>query len=524
MDKIMKKLRPHFIVWIFLALTGAGSFQCAREVECPQDRLVVGMVSAPNNMDPRYGLDATSLRTAQVMFNGLVRFNEQARLVPDLAERWEQPDGTTYIFHLKKGVTFHNGAPFTAADVAYTYESILDPGNRSPRRETYRLIDRIEVADRYTVRFTLKEPFSPFIASLTGGIVPREAEELGDVFAGHPVGTGPFQFKHLIPGQEIALEAFERFHEGKPGLRHLVFRFIPDDTTRLLEFKRGTIQFTQNTIPPDMVAPLSKETDVKILVTPGTNYAYMGFNLEDPVLKKKTVRQAITMAIDVETMMRCLLRGHAVRATGVLSPQHWAYEEEVARYPFNPEGAKVLLDQAGFSVKEKEKGTRGLTFLYKTSQDDLARRKAELVKEYLRNIGVDIDIRTYDWATFYSDIRTGNFQIYSLEWVGINDPDIYYYLFHSNCFPPTGANRGHYSDPDVDGWIEEARRVADRSIRKELYGCIQKRLAQDLPYVSLWHPHNIVLMKKGLKGFVPYPTGDFRYIWKVYWDEGKEKG
>ncbi|MDY6836977.1 MAG: ABC transporter substrate-binding protein [Thermodesulfobacteriota bacterium] len=520
----MTKSHRHFLVWVFVVLAGAFHFHCARDVEWPKDALVVGMVSAPNNMDPRYGLDATSLRTAQVMFNGLVRFDEQAEFLPDLAERWEKADSTTYVFYLKKGVTFHDGTPFTAADVAYTYQSIMDPENNSPRRETYRVIDKIEAEDEYTVRFALKEPFSPFLASMTGGIVPKGAEKMGDAFARHPVGTGPFRFKHLIPGQEIAFEPFEGFHEGRPGLSLLVFRFIPDDTTRLLEFKRGTIQFTQNTTPPDMVAPLSKGPDVEVLITPGTNYAYMGFNVRDPALKNKEVRQAIAMAIDVEAMITYLLRGNAIQATGMLSPQHWAYEGEVAQYPYNPKRARVLLDQAGFPVTETDKGARGLTFLYKTSQDDLARRKAELVKEYLNKIGVEIDIRTYDWATFYTDIRTGNFQIYSLEWVGINDPDMYYYLFHSNCFPPTGANRGHYSDPAVDEWIEAARRTADRWTRKELYGRIQKRLAQDLAYMSLWHPHNIVLMRKGLKGFVPYPTGDFRSMWKVFWDEGGEKG
>ena len=485
----------------------------------PSDTLVVGMASAPHNIDPRYGLDAASLRTAQVMFNGLVRFDENASLLPDLAERWERPDGTTYTFHLKRGVTFHNGDPFSAADVAYTYRSILDPNSKSPRRETYKVIDKIEVVDLYTVRFTLNEPFAPFLASMAGRILPATAEKMGDEFARHPIGTGPFRFKPLIPDQEIRFEAFEDYHEGRPGLSNLVFRFIPDDTTRLLEFKRGTIQFTQNTIPPDMVAPLSEEPDFELLITSGTNYSYMGFNLEDPAFKNKAVREAMALAIDVDAMIKYLLRGNGTRATGVLSPKHWAYEADVAEYPFNPERARELLDKAGFAVKQPGDGSRHLKFLYKTSQDDLARRKAELIQEYLKQIGVEIDIRTYDWATFYTDIRTGNFQVYSLEWVGINDPDILYYLFHSNCFPPTGANRGHYSDPDVDQWIEAARRTADRVTRKDLYGRIQKRLAEDLPYMSLWHPHNIVLMRKGLKGFVPYPTGDFRSMWKVYWEQ-----
>jgi peptide/nickel transport system substrate-binding protein len=471
-------------------------------------------------MDPRYGLDATSLRTAQVMFNGLVYFDEDGNLLPDLAESWEQPAPTTYVFHLKEGVVFHNGDPFTAEDVAYTYQSILDPDNHSPRRETFRVVNDIEVVGPYTVKFILKEPFSPFLASMTGGIVPTLAAEKGVGFTRHPIGTGAFKFKHFIPDQEIAFEAFEAYHEGKVGLRCLVFRFIPDDTTRLLEFKRGTIQFIQNAIPPDMVVPLSKEPELKLLVTPGTNYTYIGFNLKDPFLKNRSVRRAIALGIDVKTMITYLLRGNASPATGVLSSQHWAYEGDVARYPYDPERARALLKTAGLPEKKIEGGTKGLKLLFKTSQDDLARRKAELIKENLTQIGIEVDIRTYDWATFYSDIRRGSFQVYSLEWVGINDPDIYYYLFHSESIPPSGANRGCYSNPEVDRWLELARKTADRAARKEIYGRIQRKLAEDLPYISLWHNHNIVFMRKDLEGFRPYPTGDFRSLWQVRWGKG----
>jgi len=519
----MKLQHLRIRVWACILVTCAFALTCSRDATPPQDTLVVGMVSAPHNIDPRYGLDATSLRTAQVMFNGLVYFDEDANLLPDLAESWEQPDNTTHIFHLRRGVTFHNGDPFTAEDVAYTYRSILDPNSKSPRRETFRVVKEIQVLDPHTVKFVLKEHFAPFLASMTGGIVPAVAAERGDAFARHPIGTGAFKFKHLIADQEIAFEAFEGYHEGRPGLRHLIFRFIPDDTTRLLEFKRGTIQFTQNTIPPDMVAPLSEEPDLAFLITPGTNYTYVGFNLEDPVLRNTAVRKAMAMAIDVETMITYLLRGNGTPATGVLSSKNWAYEGDVVQYPCSPHKAKALLDAAGFPMKDTAQGPRRLKFLYKTSQDDLARRKAELIKENLRQIGIEIDIRTYDWATFYTDIRTGNFQLYSLEWVGINDPDLLYYLFHSDSFPPTGANRGRYSDPDVDTWIQVARGTTDRAARKDLYGRIQKKLAEDLPYISLWHGHNIVLMRKTLKGFGPYPTGVFRSMWKVHWEQGKKE-
>ena len=518
----MKIPYVHILVWACIALGVPCTLSCSREVTSSPDTLVVGMVSAPHNIDPRYGLDATSLRTAQVMFNGLVRFDENGNLLSDLAESWEHLDDTTYIFHLRRGVSFHNNEPFTAEDVVYTYRFILDPDSKSPRREAYKIIERIEVVDRYTAKFVLKEPFSPFLASMTGPILPKTAEKAGEEFARHPIGTGPFKFKRLMPDQEMAFEAFEDYYEGRPKLSNLVFRFVPDDTTRLLEFKRGTIQFTQNTIPPDMVAPLSEEPDFELVKTPGTNYAYVGFNLEDPILKNETVREAIALSIDVEAMIKYLVRGNAMRATGVLSPQNWAYEGDVAKYLYDPEKARDILDRAGFTMQETGEGGRRFKLLYKTSQDDLARRKAELMKEYLKQIGIEIDIRTYDWATFYTDIRTGNFQIYSLEWVGINDPDILYYLFHSNCFPPTGANRGRYSNADVDQWIEAARRTTDRVARKGLYSSIQKRIAEDVAYISLWHPHNIVLTRNSLKGFVPYSTGDFRSMWQVYWEAGRQ--
>lgn len=475
------------------------------------------MKSAPNNIDPMYGLDAASLRTAQLMFNGLVRLDERGDLLPDLAQTWQQPDDNTYVFHLRRGVTFHDGRPFTAQDVTYTYRSILDPENRSPRREAYRVIREIEEIDPYTVKFVLYQPFSPFLASMAGCIIPRIAQGMKGGSSGHPVGTGPFKFVEYVPDQEIVLEAFEGYFEGAPRLRRLVLKFVPDDTTRLLEFERGTIQFTQNTIPPDMVGPMSRRPEFELIKTPGSNYTYIGFNLLDPILKNRAVREALALAIDIDGMIKYLAMGDAVPATGVLSPINWAYEGDVAVYPHDPERAMALLDEAGFPMRQTEKGPRRFTLLYKTSQDDLAQRKAELVKEYLKKIGVDIDIRIYDWATFYSDIRTGNFQIYSLEWVGITDPDLLYFLFHSSAVPPEGTNRGHYNNPDVDKLLDEARRATDKLERMRLYSAVQKRLSIDLPYVSLWHPHNIVLARKGIKGFVPHPTGDFTSMRTVRW-------
>jgi len=482
--------------------------------------LIVGLPKSPLTLDPRYNIDAASYRITQVVFNGLVKKDPQMNLIPDAAASWRLADERTWVFRLKQGIKFHNGREMTAEDAAFTFRSILDPESGSPKRQAFSMIDRIEAPDRYTVVFHTREPFAPLLTSLTLGIVPApEAEAAGEDFAVRPIGSGPFKIVTNAADRYVRLAAFEDYFRGAPKIKNLTFRIVPDDTTRYLELIKGNLDLVENAVDPDMVPVIEKNPEFQVIKEPGSNYAYLAFNLQDPVLRNQAVRRAIAHALNIRELILFLLRGQARPATGILPPSHWTYEGGVSRYEFDPAQAERLLDQAGFP--RKENGFR-FTLTYKTTLSDLARRKGEIIQAQLKNVGIKLDIRGFDWGTLFADIRSGNFQIYSLEWVGVSEPDIYHYVFSSKSLPPDGANRGHYLNAELDRLIEAGRRTMDLEARRAIYAEIQKIAARDLPYVSLWHPHNVVILKKGLTGFVPYPDGDLSALADMAWAETRD--
>ncbi|MEW5801569.1 MAG: ABC transporter substrate-binding protein [bacterium] len=473
--------------------------------------LVVAMEGSPVTLDPRLAMDAYSARAISILYNGLLKKTPDLTLVGDLAERWEMPNDTSYVFFLRKGVKFHDGTDLTAQDVQYTFESLLDPGFPSPLKESYSKIATIEVLSPYTVKFKLKEVFAPFLTNLTLGIIPKTvAEKPGNTLASLPVGSGPFRLTRWEPDESLTFEAFGQYFEGRPQLESIVYRIIPDETIRLLEVKTGNLDLVQNALSPDAIETLTGNPRIRIIKERGTNYTYLGFNLQDPVLKNQKVRAAIALAIDRMIIIRQLLKGLAEPATGVLAPGNWAYEPDVAAYGYDPESAKRLLDEAGFPDPDGAKGSKKrFSLLFKTSQNEQSKRIAEVIQQNLAEAGIGLEIRSYEWGTFFSDIKSGNFQLYSLQWVGITDPDIYYNLFHSLSVPPAGANRGRYINKDLDLLLEAGRRTTDLTARREIYRKIQKVVASDLPYVSLWYQTNVAVISSRVKGFVLSPDGSF---------------
>ncbi len=474
--------------------------------------LTIALDTNPTNLDPRLATDLNSARVYQIVTNGLVKKDPQLNIVPDLAERWENPDDKTYVFYLRKGVKFHDGSEFTAEDVKYTFESILDPELKSPHAAVYQKIDHIELVDSYTVKFVMKEVFSPFLIEMIMPIVPKNTLETmeGKVFTTTLSGTGPFKLVEWTSDEQLVFEANPDYFEGAPKLAKVIYRIIPDETVRFLELKQGGIDFVQNAIAPDLVPVAEQTPGLTVLAKESVVINYLGFNLNDPVLSNAKVRQAMAYAIDRQAMIDYLLNGQATAATGLLSPANWAYESDVQTYSYDVEKAKALLDEAGYPDPDGDGPQARLKITYKTSTGDLNIRIGEVLQDQLKKIGIEVsEIQSFEWAKFYNDVIAGNFQIYPLRWVGITEPDILHSIFHSSMIPPNGRNRGHYANPRIDELTDQARLVLDVQERKQLYSEIQKILAEDLPYVFLWYPHNIVVMDEKVKGFVLYPEGNF---------------
>jgi peptide/nickel transport system substrate-binding protein len=474
----------------------------------PGDRLpgylVVGIESYPLALDPRYSTDANSVRVGNLIYNSLLRANQNLRLQPELAARWHHIDERSYYFRLREDVRFHNGRPLTAADVKFTYESILDPTHRSPKRGLLKHLGAIEQLGRYELRFQLDRPHAPFVEQFTMGIVPA------GTLNGHqpPPGSGPFMLAGMEPGEKITLTANPHYWEGAPQLAGVVFKNVPDAMVRVLEFKKGDVDFMQNDLEPDLLPWLAKNTRAEIAVHQGTTYQYIGINLTHPILKERKVRQALALAIDRQAIIRHLLKDIGEAANGLLAPINWAYDVDVPLWPYQPEKAKQLLDEAGFADPDGNGPRPRFRLSFKTTNIDLRRRIAETLKEQLQKVGIELEIRSYEWGTFFGDVKNGNFHLYSLAWVGVIDPDIQYQLFHSASVPPNGDNRGRYHNPMIDRLLERGRVTFDEAERKRIYVQIQKILADDLPYVPLWWWKNVVVQKPSIQGFVPYPDGE----------------
>jgi peptide/nickel transport system substrate-binding protein len=502
--------------------------------------------SMPVNLDPRVGTDANSQYLDGLIFSSLVAHDAEMNIVPDLAERWETPDPSTYVLHLRRGVKFHDGRTMTSADVKYTFETILKGDVKTPKRGTYRMVASVEAPDDATIVFHLREPYASFLWNLTRpgvGIVPRGSTVAEN--SQHPNGTGPFRFVSATADEDVVLERNVNYfgwskgagdaHTAMPGskgdiirislpahdnsnvdpdaatdlIERVRFRVVPDAIVRALELRKGTADLLMNGLTPDMSVTLAKDGLVAE-EQPGTMLGYIAFNFDDSILARREVRQALAYATDRATLIRYLMHGQARPASGLLPPNHWANDPNVKQYDFDPAQAERLLDAAGFP-----RGADGVRFHLelKSSTEESARLLCEALADEWKRVGIKIDLRPLEFATFYADIVRGSFQLYTHRWVGgNNDPDMFEYVFSSKKIPPDGANRGHYRNAALDAQLDQQRVEMDRDKRKALLSEIQKIVAEDEPYINLWYWDNVCVHQTRVANVTISPTGDYEFL------------
>lgn len=499
---LVRKLFLASTVAVCLALSSCSS-------KPPANTLVLIIESSPNNLDPRVGIDAQSERIFSLIFDALVRRDEHFNLQPWLAERWEIPDPLTYVFHLRKGVRFHDGRPLTSRDVKWTLDSVATGKIRSAKTSTFRYIDRIDTPDQYTVIVRLKEPFATLLWNLSDGAIGIVPEGADDKFGARPIGTGPFRFVSAQQDTDVVIERNPEFWGEKAKLERVRFAVVPDTTTRALELRKGSADVAINALNPDMFVAMRGDPAIRQMQAPGTIYSYLAMNLRDPILKDVRVRQALAYAIDRAPLIHYLWRDLARPANSVLPPQHWAYNGDVPAYKHNPAKARELLDAAGYPPRN---GVR-FHLTMKTSSEETTRLLASVLQQQLREVGIALDIRTYEFATFFSDVRKGAFQIYYLRWIGGNqDPDIFEYVFDSSSIPPKRANRGYYSNPRIDELLAQGRKELDQEKRKRIFFEVQRILAHDLPYINLWYMDNVLVYRPRVKGLKLNPPGNYDFL------------
>jgi peptide/nickel transport system substrate-binding protein len=308
--------------------------------------------------------------------------------------------------------------------------------------------------------------------------------------------------------KEVVLERNDDYWGVKPKIARVRMPVVPDPTTRALELRKGSADAAINALTPDVDVAIEREHTLIVERAPGTIYAYLAFNLTDPILRDTRVRQALAYAIDRGPMIHYLWQDLVRPATSPLPPEHWAYDSDVEQYAHDPAKARGILDAAGY------KPVNGVRFhlAMKTSTEESTRLLAAVLQQQLRDVGIALDIRTFEFATFYSDVVKGAFQMYSLRWIGGNEsPDIFDTFYSANV-PPRGANRGHYSNAKVDALIAAGRQETDEGKRREIYAQVQQILAEDLPYINLWYYDNVLVHSRRVKNVELSPSGDYNFL------------
>lgn len=478
-------------VLLMLVLAGCG--------RPDSDALVFAVATAPSVLDPRLAGDAASERVNALLYDRLVRLDEQGLPQPAMAH-WQALADDHYRFVLNDDrATFWEGRQPQADDVVATYRSLLDPATVSPHAGALAHVRQIEARDNRTVDFHLSRSDPLFPTRLTVGIVPAAALN-GRNLAREPAGSGRFRF---TAWRDDGSALLERRADGQK----LAFVPVADPTMRVLKLLRGEAQLLQNDLPVELYAHLAGEDAIELSERPGTTFAYVGFNLADPVLANRDVRAAIAHAIDRDAIISHLFHGLAEKAGGVLRPTHWAGAAGLHGFAYDPDRARALLARAGYGRD------RPLLLNYKTSTDPFRLRIAHVFQEQLASVGIRLQIASYDWGTFFGDIKAGRFQLYSLAWVGVNTPDILRYAFHSESTPPGGANRGAYRSTVVDALIDRAQR-SEGATAQRLYAEVQRQIHDDIVYVPLWYEAN-VSASRGVSGYRPGHDGNYLALTQV---------
>lgn len=534
-------MRPLLLLLICLLLPG-----CDRQETPPTaaggkalpaygDTIIMGSIGDASNLLPVLASDSASSDINGMVYNGLVRYDQDLQIEGELAESWEiSEDNLTITFHLRRGVKWHDGAPFTADDVLFTYQLYVDPDTPTAYAEPYRQVTSAEVLDPYTFRVTYEKPYAPALISWGVSIHPKHLLEGADVtkspLARAPVGTGPYHFVEWKSGEKIVLEANADYFEGMPYIKRFLYRIIPDPSTQFLELQAGGLDYMGLT-------PLQFQTQAD---TPAFRrrfnkyqylafgYTYLGYNLNRPLFQDRRVRQALSSAINKQEIIDGVLLGLGQAATGPYKPDTWVYNPDVPRYPYDPERARTLLAEAGWTDSDGDgvldRDGKPFTFTIVTNQgNDLRVKCGEIIQRRFKEVGVDVKLRVIEWASFLHEfINPGNFDATILGWSGGPEPDAYN-VWHSSKTRPGELNFIGFKNAEVDEVLEKGRRTFDLAERKVAYDRFQEILAAEQPYTFLYVSDALPAVAARFRGIEPAPAGIMHNFIKWYVPEGEQK-
>jgi peptide/nickel transport system substrate-binding protein len=478
---------------------------CAAPPE--ENRLRIGADVDAGSLDPRLMRDTTSYRVVDLLYDGLVRLDRDLLPTPGLATHWENPGPTRFVFHLRENARFHDGTPVTPEDVVHTFESVLDEAFGAPLRALYEPIASVEATDVRTVTFTLRAPYAPLLRYLDLGIVPRHASDLGT----RPVGSGPYRLERWERGSKIVLAAHSEFWGERPEIAAIELVIVPDNTARAQAFEAGDLDLIQSPLSPQDINRLEAEGRLQRHVENALAFTYLNFNTGREPLSDPSVRRAIAMLVDQETILDEIYENVDERASSILLPA-WRIEASRSQPEYDPDGADSLLRELGFRDEDGdgilERNGRKLALELGTHSEDVNRiQTVEYLQNVFRRHGIDARVRISDWPSFSIRRDAGDYDAILLGWTQLVDPDrATYDQLHSKG----GLNWGSYRNPRLDEILEKGRSTLDDEARAEIYRNVAAIVAEDVPYFVLSYQGYHLFATPRLSGFVADPRGMLR--------------
>ncbi len=487
----------------------------------------LGILSEPSNLISYLSTDATSHEIADLIFVAPLEYDKDLNIVTLAAKSYEVlNDGRLLRFVLRDDIYWQDGKQVTADDVEFTYKLMIDPKTPTAYAEDFLAIKKFEKTGQLSFNVYYEKPFARALMTWMSPILPKHILEGEDItktsFARNPIGAGAFKLKSWDSGSRLVLEASDTYFKGRPYLTNVIFSVIPDIATMFLELRAGRLdmmsltpqQYLKQTVGSQWEKNWNKYRYLSF------SYTFLGFNLNHPLFTDVLTRQGISHAIDRNAIVNSVLLGQGIPAFGPYKPETWPYNNNIQPIPYDPEKALYLLKQAGWAKNKKgllEKDGKLFKFTLLVNQgNDLRIRTANIIQSQLKDIGIEVQIRIVEWATFLKKfVDKGKYDAVILAWSITQDPDIYD-VWHSSKAHEGGLNFMAYKNPEVDKLLVEARVEINQSKRKVLYDKIQEIIHKDQPYCFLYVPYSLPIVQTKFHGIEPAPAG-IMYNFDRWW-------
>ena len=512
------------VVFLFCLMLAAGSAR-AQEGQLPSDaqpvtggHLIMGSIGEPSNLIPYLASDSASAEVAGLLYTSPLEYDKDFNIVKCADEEWEVLEGGLFMrFRLKEGIVWQDGHPLTADDVTFTYNLMTDPKTPTAYAADFLNVKEYRQTGPLSFEVRYDAPYARAAITWMHPILPKHILEHENIastrYARNPVGAGPFKLKSWEPGSRIVLEANDRYFKGRPYLDEIIYRIIPDSTTMFLEARAGKLDFV-GLSPQQYLRQTSGEwwdSNWRKYKYLASGYTYLGLNQKSPFFKDRRVRQALSFAIDREGIIKGALLGMGEPAFGPYKPGTWVYNTALKAYDHDPERARRLLAEAGWTPGKDgilEKDGLPFEFTILVNQGNNERIKvAVILQQMFRAVGVKVSIRTVEWAAFLKEfVDTRKFDALILAWNILDDPDIYD-VWHSSAIAGNGLNFVSFSNEEVDRLLEKGRTSADREVRKAVYDRFQEILHEEQPYLFLYVPYSLPMVQARFQGIQPAPAG-----------------